>query len=140
MKKAPPPPAGQGKRRINKVLRKNKNLSFTFNERFLFAMLRHINSGASDFAGAEASGADVNMSRSTINDSLNTLDVGLPGAIGTTMRMGDLDTKGHALSAKTALCHFAYLLYMIFQRFVKRSLLKQRVLYYQMTPEKSRGI
>jgi hypothetical protein len=45
-----------------------------------------------------------------INDSLHTLHIGLPGTIGTTVRMGDLNAKSHAFAAEIAFCHFADLL------------------------------
>ena len=46
------------------------------------------------------------MAGRTIDDSLHALDVGLPGTIGTTVRVGNLNTKGHTLIANIALCHF----------------------------------
>ena len=46
----------------------------------------------------------------TVHDNLNALDVGLPRTIGTTVRMGNLDTKSHALVAKLALSHPLHLL------------------------------
>ena len=46
----------------------------------------------------------------TIDDRLDATDVGLPGAVGTSVRVGDLNTKGHALVAKLALCHPLHLL------------------------------
>ena len=66
--------------------------------------------GTSDSAlnlvGAEASGTCVNMAGSSVNDSLDALDVGLPCTIGTSVGMGNLDTKGHALATKITLSHF----------------------------------
>ena len=50
------------------------------------------------------------MARRTVDHSLHALDIGLPGAVGTPMRVGHLDTKGHALVAKFALCHPLHLL------------------------------
>ena len=66
--------------------------------------------GAGDLAGTEASCADIDMSGSAIHDCLDALHVGLPGAIGTAMGMGYLDTEHYAFVAKVALSHFAYLL------------------------------
>lgn len=62
------------------------------------------------FAGTEAPGADIDVGGGTVNDRLDTLDVGFPGAIGAAVGMGHLDAKGHAFTAIAALCHFAYLL------------------------------
>ena len=73
--------------------------------------IRHIPlHSAGDLTGTEASGADVYVGGSTLHDRLHALHVGLPGAIGTAMGMGYLDTEHDALLAKVALSHFAYLL------------------------------
>ena len=61
--------------------------------------------GALNLVGAEASGTCVNMGGSSVNDSLDALDVGLPCTIGTSVGMGNLDTKGHALATKITLSH-----------------------------------
>ena len=50
------------------------------------------------------------MAGGTVNDRLHTFHIGLPGAVGTPMRVGHLDTKGHALVAKFALSHPLHLL------------------------------
>ena len=61
--------------------------------------------GALNLVGAEASGTCVNMAGSSIHDSLDTLDVGLPCAVGTSVGVRDLDTKGYALTTKITLSH-----------------------------------
>ena len=68
---------------------------------------------ASDLAGTQASGTNVHMARRAVDHSLDALDIGLPGTIGTPVRMGHLDTKGHALVAKFALCHPLHLLAVV---------------------------
>ena len=50
------------------------------------------------------------MARRTIDHSLHALDIGLPGTIGASMGVGNLDTEGHALIAELALCHPLHLL------------------------------
>ena len=50
------------------------------------------------------------MARSTVNDRFDTLDVGLPCTVGSSVRMGDLDTERNALAANIALCHQLHLL------------------------------
>lgn len=60
----------------------------------------------SNLAGAEAPSTYVDMARSTVHESLNTTDVGLPSSVGTSVRVRNLDTKGNALAANIALCHF----------------------------------
>ena len=66
--------------------------------------------GALDLVGTKASRTDVNMARSTVNNSFYALDVGLPSSVGTSVRVRDFDTKGHALAADIALCHWLHLL------------------------------
>ena len=62
------------------------------------------------FTGTQAPGTNIYMAGRAIDDRLNTLDIGLPGTIGTTMRVGNLDTKGNALIAELALSHPLHLL------------------------------
>ena len=50
------------------------------------------------------------MARSTVNDRLDALDVGLPSSVGTSVGMGDFDTESDTLTAKIALCHLLHLL------------------------------
>ena len=50
------------------------------------------------------------MARRTVDDRLHTLHIGLPGTIGTPMRVRNLNTEGHALVAKFALSHPLHLL------------------------------
>ena len=75
-------------------------------------MFDHLDS-AGNFTGTQAPGTNIHMARRTIDQSLHALDVGLPGTIGTTVRMGNLDTKGNALVAKLALCHPLHLLAVV---------------------------
>ena len=76
------------------------------------------------------------MARRTIDQSLHALDVGLPGTIGTTMRVGNLDTKGHALIAELALSHPLHLLavrnslaYITSNRYLSRLRRKMQALF-----------
>ena len=50
------------------------------------------------------------MARSTVNDRLDALDVGLPCSVGPSVGMGDLDPERNALAANIALCHQLHLL------------------------------
>ena len=68
---------------------------------------------AGNFTGTQAPGTNIHMARRTIDQSLHALDVGLPGTIGTTMRVGNLDTEGHALIAELALSHPLHLLAVV---------------------------
>ena len=60
-----------------------------------------------NLVGTEASGTSVHMAGSSVNDSLNALDVGLPCTIGTSVGVGDLDTEGYALATKITLSHLS---------------------------------
>ena len=59
--------------------------------------------------GAETSGTDVDMARSTVDDRLDTLDIGLPHSVGTSVGVGHLDAERHTLAANIALCHWLHL-------------------------------
>ena len=61
---------------------------------------------AGNLAGAEAPSTYVDMAGSTVDESLHATDIWLPSSVRTSMRVGNLDTKGNALAANIALCHF----------------------------------
>ena len=61
--------------------------------------------GAGDLAAAEAAGAGVDVLGASVDDGLYALDVGLPGAVGTPVRVADLDAEGHVLAAEFTLRH-----------------------------------
>ena len=71
---------------------------------------REKSDGPLNLVGTEASGTSVHMARSTVDNSLNALDVGLPGSVGTSVRVGNLDTEGHALATIITLSHSLHLL------------------------------
>lgn len=50
------------------------------------------------------------MARRAIDNRLNTLDIGLPGTIGTPVRVRDLNAEGNALVAELAFSHPLHLL------------------------------
>ena len=62
-------------------------------------------SSSFNLAWTQASWASVDMTRSTLDDSLNTLYVRLPCSVGTSVWVRNLDTKGYALSADITFCH-----------------------------------
>ncbi len=62
------------------------------------------------FTGTQAPGTNIYMARRAVDDRLNTLDIGLPGTIGTPVRVRNLNAKSHALVAKFALSHPLHLL------------------------------
>ena len=47
------------------------------------------------------------MARSTVDNGLDPLYIGLPGPIGTSVGVGNLNTKGNALVTKITLRHSA---------------------------------
>ena len=60
---------------------------------------------ACNLSAAEAASAYVDMLRSTVNDSLNALHIGLPHTIGTSVGMGHLDAESNILVTELTLCH-----------------------------------
>ena len=66
--------------------------------------------GTLDLVGTEASGTSVHMARSTVDNRLDTLDIGLDSTVGTSVGVGDLDTKGNALTTIITLRHSLHLL------------------------------
>ena len=65
--------------------------------------------GPLNLVGTEASGTSVHMARSPVDNGLNPLHIGLPGTIGTSVGVGHLNTKGHALTTKITLRHSLHL-------------------------------
>ena len=76
----------------------------------LFCTITLRSDGALNLVGTQASCTDIHMARSTVNDCLDTFDVGLPCTVSTSVRVGDLDTECHALAADIAFCHQLHLL------------------------------
>ena len=71
-----------------------------------------------DLTGTHTPGTNIHMAGGTIDNCLNTLHIGLPGTIGTPMRVRDLNAESHALVAKLALCHPLHLLAVAYFRAV----------------------
>ena len=57
----------------------------------------------------EASGTSIHMAGSTVNDGLDPLHIGLPGSVGTSVGVGNLDTEGNALTTIITLRHSLHL-------------------------------
>ena len=78
-------------------------------------MLRTLRYGASfywfglhrtgDLAGTEAAGAHMNVLGGAVHDSLHALDVGLPGAIGAAVGVGNLNSESDTLTAEITFGH-----------------------------------
>ena len=63
-----------------------------------------------DLTGTHTPGTNIHMAGGTVDNRLHALHIGLPGTIGTPMRVRDLNAESHALVAKLALCHPLHLL------------------------------
>ena len=63
-----------------------------------------------DLAGTQATGAGVDPARSTVHDCLNTLYIGLPSTVGSSVGVRNLNTEGNTLAANIAFCHTLHLL------------------------------
>ena len=63
-----------------------------------------------DLTGTHTPGTNIHMAGGTVDNRLHTLHIGLPGTIGTPMRVGNLNAESNALIAKLALCHPLHLL------------------------------
>ena len=66
--------------------------------------------GPLNLVGTEASGTGVHMARSTVDNRLDPLDVGLPGTVGASVGVGNLNAEGHALATIITLSHSLHLL------------------------------
>ena len=65
---------------------------------------------AGNFTGTQTPGTNVHMAGSITDDCLDTLHIGLPHAVGTSVGVGNCDTKGNTLVAKLTLSHPLHLL------------------------------
>ena len=90
-------------------------------ERGLLLVLKLDRSGY--FTGTQAPGTNIYMARRAVDDRLNTLNIGLPGTIGTPVGVRDLDAEGHALVAKFALSHPLHLLAVTNFRLIHKHLI-----------------
>ena len=61
--------------------------------------------GAGNLAGTKATAANVNVAGLSVNDSLNSHNIGLPGSVRTSVRVGNFDSKGNSFVADIAFCH-----------------------------------
>ena len=66
--------------------------------------------GALNLVGTQASCTSVHMARSTVDNGLDTLNVGLPSPVGTSVGVGNLNTEDNALAAIITLRHSLHLL------------------------------
>ena len=74
------------------------------------SIMRLKSNGSCNLTGAKAASASVNSLGSSVDNCLNSLYVGLPGSVGTSVRMGNLNAEGHIFTAEIAFCHVSHLL------------------------------
>ena len=65
--------------------------------------------GTLNLVGTETSCTDVYMAGSTVDNCLDPLHIGLPLAVGTSVGVGHLNTKGNTLTTKITLRHSLHL-------------------------------
>ena len=65
---------------------------------------------ALNFAATEATGANIDVLRSSVYHCFYALNVGLPCTIGTSVGVRNLNTEGNALVTELAFCHLKHLL------------------------------
>lgn len=70
--------------------------------------------GASHFARAQATGADIHTHRSAVDDRFDLLDIRFPGTVGTTVRVGNFDAESNFLVADITFCHDKHLLAILY--------------------------
>ena len=68
-------------------------------------MVGTMQSSTSNLTGTQATRANGDGLVSTVHDCLDLANVGLPGAIGFTVGVGNILTVNNTLSADTTLCH-----------------------------------
>ena len=66
--------------------------------------------GPLDLVGTETSGTGVHMARSSVDNGLDALHIGLPSTVGTSVGVGNLNAEGNALATIITLCHSLHLL------------------------------
>ena len=59
--------------------------------------------------GTQAGSASIDVLHLTVDDSLDASDVGLPGAVGASVRVRDLDAESDILTAEITFCHSFHL-------------------------------
>ena len=82
-----------------------KEKSRKANPRLIFFVLLIGSDRSGDLTGTQAACAGINSAGGAVDDRLDSLHVGLPGSVGSSVGMGNLDTELHVFSAKIAFCH-----------------------------------
>ena len=94
---------------------------------------------AGHFAGTQAAGAGVHTLGSPVDNSLHTLDVGLPSPVRTTVGVRDLDAERHILTAIFAFCHVSHLLlYSVTDDMITDNLQKSKLFFIFCSSERKK--
>ena len=104
------PKTGAGSRLLPSVFKKKKSPDKS--PGFLFVQ----SDRSGDLTGTHTPGTNIHMAGGTVDDRLHALHIGLPGTIGTPVRVGNLNAEGNALVAELALCHPLHLLAVAYFR------------------------
>ena len=93
-------------RRVGESAGQTKKLSRESEQPLCYSIERSLD-GAGYLAGTNAAGAGVNVLGRTVYHSLNSSYIGLPGPVGSSMRMGNLNAESYTITADIALCHLS---------------------------------
>ena len=66
---------------------------------------------AGNFTGTQATGAGVDITGRTVHHRFHSFYVGFPCAVCTSVRMGNLNSKGNTFTAAITFCHLLHLLF-----------------------------
>ena len=89
---------------LNAFMRLNPKRARLFQTGSFRVIISELHS-AGDLAAAQAASANVDMLGRAVHDGLDALHIGLPGTVGSSVGVGDLNAEGNALIAEFALCH-----------------------------------
>ena len=85
------------------LLKKGKTKSRCFCNGLLVCLCKLDSAGY--FTRTQATGAGVDVARCAVDNCLNALYVGFPSSVGSSVRMGNLDSERDVLTADIAFCH-----------------------------------
>ena len=94
---------------LNAFMRLNPKRARLFQTGSFRVIISELHS-AGDLAAAQAASANVDMLGRAVHDGLDALHIGLPGTVGSSVGVGDLNAEGNALATIITLCHSLHLL------------------------------
>jgi hypothetical protein len=99
--------AAEAKQKPRNIQRHKKSSEELLPQSFFITIQSKNSDRAGNFTRTQATGAGVHSAGFAVDQRLNPLYVGFPGTVGTTMRMGYLDTKLNFFIAEIAFCHMS---------------------------------